>query len=397
MPAFRSLRSSGDRKIARIETVGLISKGGSPLSDDRFIAASIDAVGCMNLGEEGPGEAFGIELKCAQSADWLSKADEIAPALGRVNSIHSGLNSLSSGGNYDRFAGLAPDASHRYQLLRHAAALKLERMLHAASSVSQIAHAVGLCFDEIILEAHASLLLRVRWEHLPWTMKEPRECPNFLSSQLEFARANEEFKSSCKKSLDLARNAASNAEPFPPAHYARLTIACLRNAMGKLGAGVRSMLLSHVKLEATRLRSGSAMRMRGFQTLALNAFLLHRALKQRSNLVSGGIASCREWKRAANVDSGSLKKLHAILTSRYFESCERYSTSSKRSSNGSAQADCNPRSKRIKKAYSSNLANSARLNQSLNHYLAIAPAAALKAPKRCALCTVNRCLILPNG
>ena len=157
------------------------------------------------------------------------------------------------------------------------------------------------------------------------------------------------------------------------------------------------MLLSHVKLKTARLSPGSVIHLRAFQTLALSAFLLYRALKRRKRLTNGQAKSYYYWKRAVNAESGSLKKFCVALTRQYFESEASSTLSSKRSSNESSSSLPSPRAKRATEAYASEQADSRRLNRSLNHPPAIAPETVLKTPRRCALCAANHYLEIPNG
>ena len=141
--------------------------------------------------------------------------------------MHVGSESFSGGERRSLFVSLAPDFTHRCQLLHHSAALKLKRILRAASSANQIMRAADILFDEELARGYASLLARVRREYLSWAMEEPEKHPKFSVCELGFTQTNEDWKPSCKISLDLARQVAPNSKPLPSTHRARPMIVCM--------------------------------------------------------------------------------------------------------------------------------------------------------------------------
>ena len=53
--------------------------------------------------------------------------------------------------------------------------------------------------------------------------------------------------------------------------------------------------------------------------MALNGYLLHRALQGSEALFSGKVRTFTGWKRLISATSGSLKKFYILLTKQYFD------------------------------------------------------------------------------
>ena len=156
------------------------------------------------------------------------------------------------------FCEVVPGIKHRCQLLHHAAVLRLPRILYVAATVNSIEFIADVNFHWSAINEYIRTLTRIRLQHDPRTMEEPKNYPKCDADVLGFTKENEDLQISLKISLDFARYVPTLSKPLPSTHYILPLLFCFWNMVGKIRTDTYSMFLSHAKLQISKLHPESA-------------------------------------------------------------------------------------------------------------------------------------------
>lgn len=257
LPTF--MLAHGSIVLSSVRKVGLLAKGGDPMSTDGCFATSVDGLAFLDQDRR----VVGIEMKCAQAFDWVSDAELIQKELGSIIRVivdHSTSvfveQQLSS--DVKLFHRVVPKPEYRMQVLHHAFSLGINRILFVVSKTSETIYVVDLTFSETVLGAYGEAVKDLRAVNLPWSTDLPDKWPNFTEEELGFAGCNSDLKASARLSYNLSRHIMSRGSAYDlRVHYLRSSLICLWNSAGKIGTDTYSRYLSHVKLQTNRLRPGA--------------------------------------------------------------------------------------------------------------------------------------------